>query len=178
MEAVGHGVGRVVQRAKVAAHGSRSDDIQCQATGPHAHLDLALVCVRVEGSRVHLRLELVQQLAGLVPHQPVQGTDILDVERGSQRPSLLAMGLALGQNQPKADNPGQEVPRTPRLLKVVRPRAHDVQQRLVAGHQQVRLVDRVAEVDEAIVGDGADPAQRNASSRVIEDDFQLQSAAL
>lgn len=48
----------------------------------------------------------------------------------------------------------------------------------MASHQKLRAVQRVAEVDEAIVGDGSDPTQRNTSSRVIEDDFKVESAAL
>lgn len=176
-KAVGHFVLGVMQRAKVAAHCGRSDDIQRQSAGPDAHFNLPFSGV-VERGAPHFRLEFVQEQSGLLPHEPVQRADILDVERRGQRATLLAMGLSLRQNQPEPDNPGQEVPRTPWLLEVIGARAHHIQESLVTGDEQVRTVENIAEVDEAFIGDGPDPFERSSTTRVVEGDLKLREAVL
>lgn len=177
-ETVGHFILGVVQRAKVAAHRGRPDNIQRQPARPHAHFNLPLTSALAEWSVPHLRLEFVEQQAGLLPHEPVQRADILDVERRRQRATLLAMGLSLRQDQPEPDNPGQEVPRAPGLLEVIGARAHDIQERLVAGDEEVRAVEDIAEMDEPVVGDRPDPFQRDSTARIVEDDSDVVEAAL
>lgn len=48
----------------------------------------------------------------------------------------------------------------------------------MVGRQQVTLAEGVAEMNETLVGDGFHPVQRMASSRVIEDDFEIGQTAL
>ena len=178
---VGHFVLWAMQRAKVPSHGSRSDDIERETTGPDAHLDLSNPGFRtraLHGEPLHLRLQLVQEKTRLLPHETVQRADILDIERRRQGPTLLPMRLALGQNQAKADDPSEKVARTPRLLKVIGARAHDIQERLVVGDQEMRVVEDIAEVDEAFVGDGFHPFEGNTTTGVIEDDSEVCQAAL
>lgn len=74
------------------------------------------------------------------------------------------MRLALGQNQVKAHDPGEKVARPPWLLKVIGARAHNIQERLVVGDQEIRAIEDIAEVDKAFVGDGSDPFESKMST--------------
>ena len=67
--------------------------------------------------RFHIVLELREQYPGLLPHQRIQSTDILDVERWRERLALFPVGTALREDEPKADDAGEEVPDQPWLFK-------------------------------------------------------------
>lgn len=95
--------------------------------------------------------------------------NILDIECWSERLALLLVCITLGEDEPKADDAGEEVPDQPWLLKVVRVSAHDIQESLVVGSQQEAPVQCVAEMDEAIVRDGAYPLERRLATRGIKE---------
>lgn len=120
--------------------------------------------------KLDLLVQLVHQLAGLLPHEGVQRADILKVEGREQRLALSLVDGALGQDQTEADDPSEELARPPGFLKVVRVGAHDIEQGLVVGRQEHAVVEDVAEMDEAIVGDSLHPFQGCPAARVIEDD--------
>lgn len=88
------------------------------------------------------------------------------------------MGAALGQDETEPDDASQEIAGAPGFLKVVGVGAHDVQQGLVVGDQQVASVGNVAEMNETLVGDSFHPLQRQATAGVVEDDTGVGKVTL
>lgn len=67
------------------------------------------------------------------------------------------MRIPLGENQPVAEAPSQEFAPALRLDEVVAIRVEHVQERAVAGGDDEAVFHPCAEVDEAFVGDVAQP---------------------
>lgn len=158
-----------------------SGEIDRNSPRPHTHLNLPRATVRassLHGVLLHFILEFIQEKTSLLPHKAIQGADVLNIKRWVQSLPLLLVGAAFRQNKTKPNNPSQEVPRTPRLLKVVCASAHDIKQGLVVGSKQVAPVEKIAEMDETLVGDCFHPVQGRAATRVVEYNPGMVQAAL